>query len=121
MSGCKFASKRTRTPLPSTGKSRPTVLVDVAERVSTGSLNRPHRHNAVDDEPNDRLAEAMAASQTDPATRVVLLRGKDRSFCSGRDTAHLGERPGGESCLSRGATSGVLRGPRRAPHGRDSP
>jgi enoyl-CoA hydratase/carnithine racemase len=77
-----------------------TVERSVADGVGTVSLNRPHRHNAVDDELHDELLRVWAEVQADPAVRVVLLRGNGPSFCSGRDTAALGERVAGESDLS---------------------
>jgi methylglutaconyl-CoA hydratase len=47
-------------------------------------LNRPDRHNALDAELCNQLAEAL---QTLPNknTRVVFLRGRGKSFCSGAD------------------------------------
>ena len=77
-----------------------TVEVAVADGVGTISLNRPHRHNAVDDEMYEELQRVWAVVQDDARVRVVLLRGNGRSFCSGRDTAQLGERVAGESDLS---------------------
>jgi enoyl-CoA hydratase/carnithine racemase len=77
-----------------------TVERSVADGVGTISLNRPHRHNAVDDELYEELQRAWAEVQADPAVRVVLLRGNGPSFCSGRDTKQLGERVEGESDLS---------------------
>lgn len=77
-----------------------SVVVRVADGVATVSLNRPHRHNALNDEMHDRLVEAWDAVVADPVVRVILLRGEGRSFCSGRDTAQLGERVAGESDLS---------------------
>lgn len=76
------------------------VLVQVADGVGTISLNRPHRHNAIDDDTHDRLVEAWDEVLADPRVRVVLIRGEGPSFCSGRDTAQLGERVAGESDLS---------------------
>lgn len=72
----------------------------IADGVATISLNRPERHNAIDDELHDELASAWEKVLADPAARVVLLRGEGRSFCSGRDTAQLGERAKGESDLA---------------------
>ncbi|MCW2621060.1 MAG: 3-hydroxybutyryl-CoA dehydratase / 3-hydroxyacyl-CoA dehydrogenase [Frankiales bacterium] len=77
-----------------------TVLLSVADGVATVSLNRPHRHNAVDDEMHHRFDEVWAEAAADPDSRVILLRGEGPSFCSGRDMAQLGERPGGESDLA---------------------
>lgn len=59
--------------------------------VAVLSLNRPDRHNAI----NDALAEALdaevATAVSDPEVRVVLLRGEGPSFSSGRDTGALGK------------------------------
>jgi enoyl-CoA hydratase/carnithine racemase len=76
------------------------VKLAVGDGVATISMNRPERHNALDDQMHDELVEAWKAVLADPAARVVVLRGEGRSFCSGRDTTQLGERPAGESDLS---------------------
>jgi enoyl-CoA hydratase/carnithine racemase len=75
----------------------PTVLYEVAEGVATISLNRPHRHNAMDDETAALLHECIVRARDDGTARVVLLRGEGPSFCSGRDTASLGVRKTGLS------------------------
>ena len=75
------------------------VIVDVADGVATISLNRPERHNAVDDELYERLANVWQQVLSDPEARVVLLRGEGRSFCSGRGTTQLGQCAPGESDL----------------------
>jgi enoyl-CoA hydratase/carnithine racemase len=72
----------------------------VADGVATISLNRPERHNAIDDELHDELVSAWDEALADPAARVILLRGEGRSFCSGRDTSQLGQRVQGESDLA---------------------
>ncbi|WP_019873078.1 enoyl-CoA hydratase/isomerase family protein [Sporichthya polymorpha] len=73
------------------------VSIEVAAGVATVSLNRPHRHNAIDDATHARLVEVWEATLDDPEVRVVLFRGEGRSFCSGRDVTQLGERTDGES------------------------
>ena len=75
------------------------VIVAVADGVATVSLNRPERHNAVDDELYEQLSSGWRRVLADPAARVILLRGEGRSFCSGRDTGQLGRRAAGESDL----------------------
>ncbi|WP_181781872.1 enoyl-CoA hydratase/isomerase family protein [Pseudonocardia pini] len=81
-------------------EGEPKVRYVVADGVATISLNRPARHNAVDDETHDLLVETWDAVLADPAARVILIRGEGRSFCSGRDTSQLGERVAGEGDLS---------------------
>lgn len=60
-------------------------------------LNRPERHNAIDDEMGEALRDALDVALTDEDARVILLRGEGKSFCSGRDTNVLGHRARDES------------------------
>ena len=76
------------------------VRLEVADGVATVSLNRPERHNAIDDELHEQMVAAWGQALADPAAHVVLLRGEGRSFCSGRDTTQLGRRAEGESTLA---------------------
>lgn len=70
------------------------VLVKTSERVRVISLNRPDRHNALDDPTLDELPAAVADAAADKDIDVILLRGEGRSFCSGRD---MGVIDSGES------------------------
>ncbi|MEU7813896.1 enoyl-CoA hydratase/isomerase family protein [Pseudonocardia sp. NPDC049154] len=89
----------TATDMTDAAPAEVATLV-VADGIATLSLNRPHRHNAVDDALHERLCTLWTEALADPAARVILLRGEGPSFCSGRDTAQLGERVAGESDLS---------------------
>jgi enoyl-CoA hydratase/carnithine racemase len=80
-----------------TTEGQEPVIMTVAGGVATLSLNRPHRHNAIDDATHDRLLALWGAALADPAVRVIVMRGEGRSFCSGRDTTQLGERVDGET------------------------
>lgn len=73
------------------------IVARTEDRVGIISLNRPERHNALDDEAVDELRAAFAAALADDAIRAILLRGEGRSFSSGRDTSQLGRRANGES------------------------
>lgn len=75
------------------------VDLHIADGIATISLNRPHRHNAIDDATHEAFLRIWAAAAADPAARVILLRGEGSSFCSGRDMAQLGARADGESNL----------------------
>ncbi|MBV9509627.1 MAG: enoyl-CoA hydratase/isomerase family protein [Caulobacteraceae bacterium] len=72
--------------------SQDPVLYEVVDRVSVISLNRPERHNALDDAAAAALWEAIDRGLAEPESRVLLLRGEGKSFCSGRDTTVLGKR-----------------------------
>lgn len=60
------------------------------------TLNRPHRHNAITDSLFHEMWDAVYRYLDDPAVRCLLIRGEGRSFCSGRDTAELGQRAEGK-------------------------
>ena len=73
------------------------VLTTVVDGVAVVSFNRPARHNAIDDELGRAWRAAVAFALADDSVRCLLLSGEGPSFCSGRDTAQLGARAGGES------------------------
>jgi enoyl-CoA hydratase/carnithine racemase len=75
----------------------PTVLTRNEDGVAIVSLNRPERHNALDDATAAELRAALAAAIESADARVILLRGEGPSFCSGRDTTQLGQRARDES------------------------
>jgi enoyl-CoA hydratase/carnithine racemase len=72
--------------------SEAPILYEVADGVGQVIFNRPHRHNALDDEASALFAETLLKARDDEAARVIILRGNGPSFCSGRDTAALGQR-----------------------------
>ncbi|MAJ60283.1 MAG: hypothetical protein CBC48_09900 [bacterium TMED88] len=77
--------------------AKPTVEQRLEEGVGIVSLNRPDKHNALNDEMSAELRQAFEWAFDTPEVRCVLLRGEGRSFCSGRDTTVLGHRAGDES------------------------
>lgn len=63
-----------------------TLRLDTDRRgVATLTLNRPDRHNALDDTMIRELQTATALLAADTAVRVVVLTGTGRSFCAGGD------------------------------------
>jgi methylglutaconyl-CoA hydratase len=65
-----------------------TIAVDVsARRIATVLLNRPERGNAFDKLMLDELGQAFTALAADQETRIVVLRGSGRHFCTGADLA----------------------------------
>ena len=52
-------------------------------------LNRPERLNAMNRQLVDELSEALRRAEADDATRVVILHGEGRAFCSGDDLKDL--------------------------------
>lgn len=74
-----------------------SIQMSVKSAVAVITLNRPARHNAMDDAMSAAFGEAITAAQDDPAVRAILLQGSGKSFCTGRDTAALGVRAPGVS------------------------
>ena len=62
-----------------------TVLSSVTKGVCTVVLNRPARLNAINPALVTDLDRALRTAGEDPQTRVIVLRGAGRAFCSGDD------------------------------------
>lgn len=71
--------------------SEPTVLYEVAHGVSTITLNRPKRLNAVTRELEAELKAALQRAEEDSDVRVIILTGAGRGFCAGADMQLLEE------------------------------
>jgi enoyl-CoA hydratase/carnithine racemase len=61
------------------------VLSQRHEGVTTLTLNRPERLNAINDALVQALRKALSAALADSETRVIVLNGAGRAFCSGDD------------------------------------
>jgi len=71
------------------------------------TLNRPHALNALNSTMVDELHDYFDRLTSDRATRVVIVRGAGRAFCSGLDLKeHSGSRPGDDTL--GGSTSATL-------------
>lgn len=57
-------------------------------------LNRPDRLNAMNRQLVDGLSQALASAEADEATRVVILHGEGRAFCSGDDLKDIDDQTG---------------------------
>lgn len=53
--------------------------------ITTISLNRPDRFNAFNNDMSYELQDALKAVKRDKETRVVVLTGEGKAFCSGQD------------------------------------
>ncbi|MBK6672298.1 MAG: enoyl-CoA hydratase/isomerase family protein [Proteobacteria bacterium] len=68
----------------------PFVVFGIDEHgVGTLALNRPDKHNALDDELVKTLLDTLLELQNDPRLRVLVLTGMGRSFCAGGDLLHM--------------------------------
>jgi enoyl-CoA hydratase/carnithine racemase len=66
-----------------------TVLLDVAARVATLTLNRPERKNAMNQQLKDELRAAWKRVKDDPDIWVAIVTGAGEAFSSGADVEAL--------------------------------
>ena len=66
------------------------LVVEVADRVATVTMNRPQARNALNRELQRALYQGMLALETDDGVDAVVLTGADPAFCAGLDLKELG-------------------------------
>lgn len=67
------------------------ILVEQSGAVTTLTLNRPDKRNALNLALLEALCEAVAATEADPAQRILVLRGAGPVFCAGLDLAEAAQ------------------------------
>src|SRR3954452_21768224 len=65
------------------------VLVEVADRVATVTLNRPEARNALSRQLLREMNRAIGEVEADDGVDVVILTGADPAFCAGIDLKKL--------------------------------
>ena len=66
------------------------VRLEVEGAIATITNDNPEKHNAFDDEMDQRLFEILAELRERREVRAVIWRGEGRSFSSGRDVGSIG-------------------------------
>jgi enoyl-CoA hydratase len=66
------------------------IRVETSDRVTTVTMTRPERRNAVDGIMAAELAEAFRAFETDESADVAVLYGEGGTFCAGADLKAVG-------------------------------
>ncbi len=92
----------------------PPVLLEIADRAATVTLNRPDVRNAMSSELMRDLWQQLQRADSDPAVDVIILTGADPAFCAGLDLKELGSAGGG-------LTGSAAREDRRDSHGSRGP
>lgn len=62
-----------------------TILIDKKDGVTTLTLNRPEKRNAMSPELHAEMAVALTDLATDDETQVLVITGAGNSFCAGQD------------------------------------
>ena len=79
---------------PTHGSHNPLVLVEVADRIATLTLNRPEARNALNRALMYALWDAVGAVGSDRDVDAVIVTGADPAFCAGVDLKEMsGESP----------------------------
>lgn len=76
--------------MESTPATDPTLLVEVADRIATLTLNRPAQRNALSSALLRTLRSQMAAADSNDEVDVIVLTGADPAFSAGLDLKELG-------------------------------
>jgi enoyl-CoA hydratase/carnithine racemase len=65
------------------------IQYEVDGHVARIWLNRPHKKNSVSQQLLQELDEAVQRADADPQVRVMVIRGREGTFCSGFDLDEL--------------------------------
>jgi enoyl-CoA hydratase len=70
------------------------VLLEIADRIATVTLNRPDARNALSSEVLRLLPERLREADASDDVDVIVLTGTDPAFCAGLDLKELGSSAG---------------------------
>ena len=65
------------------------LLIENHGAVRVLTLNRPHKHNALDTPLTQALLDGLRAADADATVHAVVLTGAGKSFCAGADTTEF--------------------------------
>ncbi len=66
-----------------------TIILEKKEFVATVTFNRPDKLNAVNTQMRRELGDVFGRLDEDDETRVIIITGQGRGFCTGADTTEL--------------------------------
>lgn len=70
-------------------KSFETIEFELTGNIGTVWLNRPDVHNALNKEMISEIIECFQLVEKEPGVRIVVLRGRGKSFCAGADLNYM--------------------------------
>lgn len=62
-----------------------TILIDKNDGVTTVTLNRPEKRNAMNPKLHREMYDVLTLLESDDETRVIVVTGAGSAFCSGMD------------------------------------
>lgn len=65
------------------------IQTDINQGTATIWLNRPEKHNALNQVMIDELQQAFIRIAADSVSRLIVLRGSGKSFCAGADLSYM--------------------------------
>ena len=71
----------------------PRVLVEIRDHIARVSLNRPEKHNGLDEQLMRELMGTAKALKKNKSVRAVILSGEGGSFCAGLDFGYVSKNP----------------------------
>lgn len=69
------------------------VQLDIRDNIAYVSLNRPDKHNGLDEDMLTSLIRTARCIRKDNSIRCVILRGNGPSFCAGLDFGYVAKHP----------------------------
>jgi trans-feruloyl-CoA hydratase/vanillin synthase len=66
-----------------------TIKVDTVDGITTVTLNRPDKRNAMSPQLHREMSHALDYLADDPDTRVLVITGAGESFCAGMDLKEI--------------------------------
>jgi methylglutaconyl-CoA hydratase len=66
-----------------------TIEFEVKDNMGTVWLNRPDVHNALNQQMINEVIECFESVNNEPDVRIVLLKGRGKSFCAGADLNYM--------------------------------
>lgn len=69
------------------------ILLEVEDNIAYVTLNRPGKHNGLDERMLVELVRTAKAIRRDRSIRCVIMKGAGPSFCAGLDFAYVAKHP----------------------------
>jgi len=70
-------------------KNFETISIEIKDYIGTVWLNRPEVHNALNQQMIAEIIECFESINNETNIRIVVLRGKGKSFCAGADLNYM--------------------------------